>query len=132
MRSSPGDVPEESWSDPARGRIRFRTLIGDRASDTDSLSAGISELSPGGWLARHRHQPAEVYHVLDGAGIVEVDGAEHHVGTGATVFIPGGHWHAARNPGPEPFRVFYAFAVDSFADVHYEFAHPDAGQPGRG
>lgn len=124
--SSVEDAEEQSWSGDVRGRVRFRTLIDGQVTATDSITAGVGELAPGDWLGRHRHRPAEVYHVLTGAGVVEVDEVEHHVTAGATLFIPGGHWHAVRNTGTEPFRVFYTYAVDSFAEVQYEFAHGPA------
>lgn len=132
VRGSSCEAPEESWADDARGRVRFRTLVDGEATPTDSITAGVSELPPGGWLGRHRHEPAEVYHVLSGEGTVEIDDVEHPVGVGATVFIPGGHWHAARNTGTEPFRVFYVFAVDTFAEVEYEFAAPQPEGAGGG
>ena len=125
VRSDVDEAPEESWTDEVRGSVRFRTLLDGEVTPTDSVTAGVSELPPGGWLGRHRHEPAEVYHVLSGVGILEIGDEEHHVRGGATVYIPGNEWHAARNPGTEPFRVFYAFAVDSFAEVRYEFADED-------
>lgn len=50
----------------------------------------LSEVSvPGGWrTARHAHSHAELYHVLAGAGWVELDGHCLDLGTGDTVAIP--------------------------------------------
>jgi quercetin dioxygenase-like cupin family protein len=115
------EAPEETWTDDVRGDVRFRTLIGDGSTPTGSMSAGVSELAPGGRLGRHRHAPAEVYHVLAGRGTVEVEGTDHEISAGATVFIPGNSWHAVRNPHTEPLRVFYVFAVDSFDEVDYDW-----------
>lgn len=118
------DVPVETWADPVRGDLGFRTLVG-RDSTTDSLTAGVSEVPPGGWLGLHRHAPAEVYHVLGGHGTVTLDGDEHAVGPGSVVFIPGGLEHGIRNTRQEELRFFYAFAVGSMAEVEYHFSAAD-------
>jgi mannose-6-phosphate isomerase-like protein (cupin superfamily) len=116
------DVPLEQWADPVRGEVGFRTLFGDGSRPTDSLTAGITELAPGGWLGHHRHEPAEVYYVVTGEGVVVLDGTEHAVGAGSAVFIPGDVEHGIRNTAQEPLRFFYAFPVGSFADIEYRFA----------
>jgi mannose-6-phosphate isomerase-like protein (cupin superfamily) len=82
----------------------------------------MTELQPGGWLGLHRHEPAEVYHVVEGQGTVCLDDTEHPVRAGCTVFIPGDVEHGIRATGQEPLRFFYAFAVDSFEDVEYRFS----------
>jgi quercetin dioxygenase-like cupin family protein len=115
------DVPLETWDDPVRGRVGFRTVVGDGQVATSSLTAGMTELEPGGWLGLHRHEPAEVYHVVAGEGRVSLDGTEHAVRAGSSVFIPGDVEHGIRAVGQEPLRFFYAFAVDSFEEVTYHF-----------
>ena len=122
------DVPLEEWADPVRGEVGFRTLFGGAgggATATDSLTAGLTELGPGGWLGLHRHEPSEVYYVVAGEGTVVLDGAECTVGAGSAVFIPGDVEHGIRNTGEDTLRFFYAFAVSSFEDIEYRFsAHP--------
>jgi quercetin dioxygenase-like cupin family protein len=115
-------VPLERWSDPVRGEVGFRTLFGDDATATASVTAGVTEMEPGDWLGRHRHAPAEIYYVLAGEGTMELDGEQHAVRTGSAVFIPGDLEHGIRNTGSERLRFFYAFAADSFADIEYRFS----------
>lgn len=43
---SESDVPLERWSDPVRGEVGFRTLVGG-GTPTDSLTAGVTEMRPG-------------------------------------------------------------------------------------
>src|ERR1700712_775391 len=76
-------VPLETWSDPVRGVVGFRTLVGDGTTATDSLTAGVTEMGPGGWLGHHRHEPAEIYYVLEGTGTVVLAGQEHPVHAGS-------------------------------------------------
>lgn len=118
------ELPLETWSDPVRGRIGFRTFFGGAGRSTESLTCGLAELVPGGWLGLHRHAPAEVYHVVEGAGTVVLGGEEHAVGAGSAVFIPGDVEHGVQNTGAEVLRFFYAFAVDSFDEVEYRFSEP--------
>jgi quercetin dioxygenase-like cupin family protein len=117
---SAADVEPESWSDPVRGEVGFRTIFGGATAETD-FTAGVSELEPGGWLGHHRHEPAEIYYVLRGEGVLTIDGEDHPVSAGSAAHIPGNSEHAVRNTGDGPLRVFYAFAVGSFDQIDYHF-----------
>ena len=55
----------ERWSDDLRGHLDFRTLFGDGATPTMTMSAGVSYLRPGQWLGRHKHQATEIYYVIE-------------------------------------------------------------------
>ena len=112
----------DGWDDPVKGLISWRTLFSGDQTPTNALTAGVAELEPGGCLGLHRHTPPEIYYVLEGSGIVTLDGAEHKVTTGAAVFIPGDCEHGIRNDGAAPLRLLYAFAVDAFSQVEYRFS----------
>lgn len=116
------DCRPDGWDDPLKGRIGWRTLFSADATPTEALTAGLAELQPGGWLGLHRHAPAEIYYVLEGRGIVTLDGTEVEVGAGSAVFIPADAEHGIRNCGDTPLRLLYAFPVNSFADVEYRFS----------
>jgi quercetin dioxygenase-like cupin family protein len=115
------EVAPETWDD-ARGRIAFHTLVSGGATPSDGLVAGLAIVEPGGSLAKHRHEPAEIYHIVEGQGVVTIDGVRHAVSSGATVFIPGNAWHAIENGFQAPLRFFYVFPGDRFEDVEYVFA----------
>ena len=112
----------DGWDDSVKGLISWRTLFSGDQTPTNALTAGVAELQPGGWLGLHRHTPPEIYYVLEGRGIVSLDGTEHKVAAGAAVFIPGDCEHGIRNDGAEPLRLLYAFAVNSFDEVEYRFS----------
>ena len=112
----------DRWDDPVKGRVGWRTLFSADQTPTEALTAGVADLQPGGWLGLHRHTPPEIYYVLEGSGIVTLDGVEHPVAAGAAVFIPGDCEHGISNAGAAPLRFLYAFAVDSFAEVEYRFS----------
>ncbi len=117
------DCPTEGWDDATRGRITWRTLLSGDRTPTDQLTLGVTEIGPGqpSPFHPHRHAQAEIYYVLSGEGIVSIDGLEHPLRAGSSVFIPGDVWHGARNTGRDTLRLLYVFAADSFADVRYTF-----------
>jgi mannose-6-phosphate isomerase-like protein (cupin superfamily) len=114
------DVEPQSWND-RRGRLSFQTLVSGDTTPSDSLVAGISIVEAGGVLALHSHAQAEIYFVVEGAGLVTIDDVEHKVSSGATLFIPGDARHCVRNPFEATFRFFYVFAADRFDDIRYNF-----------
>ncbi len=74
-----------------------------------------------GKLSAHRHEQPEIYLVLDGTGIVTIDGSPSAVSPGVSVFIPGGALHSVRSTGTTDLRFAYVLAADSFEDVTYVF-----------
>jgi mannose-6-phosphate isomerase-like protein (cupin superfamily) len=113
---------QETWDDPARGRLGFRTLFASEHTPTATLTSGVADLPVDGRLEVHRHDPAEVYYCLSGEGVVTLDGDEHPVSEGSAVFIPGGLPHGVRNTGPSVLRIFYVLAADGMGDVEYDFS----------
>ena len=114
------DVEPERWAEPVRGEMGFRTVFGDSSAETD-FTAGVTELEPGGWMAGHRHEPAEIYYVVSGEGKLTIEGEEHAVSAGTAAHIPGNSEHAIRNTADAPLRFFWAFAVGSLDQIEYHF-----------
>jgi quercetin dioxygenase-like cupin family protein len=114
------DIESETWSDPIRGDVGFRTVFGGDVT-TAEFTVGVADLEAGGWLGQHRHDPAEIYYVVSGHGIVSIDGQEQEVRAGAVVYIPGNSEHGIRNTGSGRLHFFYAFAVGSFEEIEYQF-----------
>ncbi len=118
--------PDDGWDEPdGRGAARWKTLFSGDITATAGLTSGIVFLDPGGFLAPHRHPPAELYHVLDGELMVTIDGVIHHARAGDTLHIPAMAEHGCRNHSDVPMRFLYVFPTNSFADVVYEFSTRD-------
>lgn len=113
-------MPAESFPD---GKVSWKTLFTASRTPTDSLTTGIAVCSPKtGHLCAHRHAQAEVYYIIEGQGVVQIDGKESHVQAGSVVFIPGDAEHAVWNVGEGSLRWFYVFPTDSFEDVVCKFS----------
>jgi quercetin dioxygenase-like cupin family protein len=114
----------ETWDDPAlaaRSAVRWRLIFSGRRTPTEALSMGLAELAPGGVLPPHHHAPAELYHVLDGEGLAEIEGEHHRLRAGASLFIPPAARHRLTNTGTAPLRFLFVFPTDSFEEVVYHF-----------
>jgi mannose-6-phosphate isomerase-like protein (cupin superfamily) len=124
-------IDKEGYNDRDHGRCSWRTLISSDRTPSNSLTAGIATCGPrkesqpassGGNLAPHRHYHAEIYFIMSGEGIVNVDMIEHKVKAGSVVFIPGNAEHSVRNLSlTEELVWYYCFAAESFQDVRYRF-----------
>jgi quercetin dioxygenase-like cupin family protein len=60
--------------------------------------------APGFGPPRHRHREAEIFRVLEGRYLYEVDGRRFHAETGDVVSVPGGAAHAFVNVTDRPAR----------------------------
>jgi quercetin dioxygenase-like cupin family protein len=105
-----------------RGNVWWKTLISAGTTESSALTLGVGRLPPGATLREHRHEQPEVYLVLEGSGVVTIDGSTRRVDAGAAVFIPGNAAHSIECMGDTELRVAYAFAADAFEDVEYVFS----------
>lgn len=114
-------VPLSGGTDPTYGEVRWRTLINGTAETPRDMVLGIAEFEAGGRLQPHRHDPAEFYFGLEGAGIVTIDGMPHDISPGVAIYIPGGAEHDTV-AGGEGLRFAYGFPNGCFEDIEYQFS----------
>jgi quercetin dioxygenase-like cupin family protein len=105
-----------------RGEARWKTLISAGLTRSEGLTVGVGRLPPGGSLHTHRHEQHEAYLVLDGTGVVTIEGTARPVRPGVAVFIPGNALHSVEATGDSDLQIAYVLAADSFHDVEYVFA----------
>jgi quercetin dioxygenase-like cupin family protein len=118
----PKEAPE-GWNEPeGRGVIFWKTLFSRDMTPTESMSAGIVVLPQNGFLALHRHAPAEIYHMIEGTADVTIDGKTTTLTVGDTVFIPPLVEHGIRNTREADCRFLYVFPTDSFGEIEYMFS----------
>lgn len=112
---------EERWNDELRGHVQWRTLFSSERTPSEALTAGVAEIPPGSELKAHRHAEPELYYIIEGEGVVPIDGLEYPVQVGTAVFIPGDATHRIENRSQFSLRLLYVFAADSFNEVEYVF-----------
>jgi len=120
----PEGLPWETREDPelaARIGTRWRLIFSGRHTPTGAMTLGLAEFPPGAVLPLHHHAPAEVYHALEGEGLVEVEGEPHRLRPGLSLFIPANARHRTTNTGEGPLRFLFVFPTDSFEEVVYHF-----------
>lgn len=116
--------PVERWDEIDGGAVTWRTLLSSDRDPTRGITLGVVDLPgrvPTPADRRHRHEPSEAYYVLHGEGFVDVDGVVTPLRAGSAVHVPGGAWHRAWSEHPDGMRMLYAFPVDAFDEVVYEF-----------
>jgi quercetin dioxygenase-like cupin family protein len=119
------DLEWETWPNEEdvrkRGLVYFKTLVSSDVTRSGELTMGIAKIPPGEALRKHRHRQAEIYLILEGTGVVEIDSEARSVGAGSTVFIPGDAPHSCENTGASELRFAYVFPADSFEEIEYVF-----------
>jgi oxalate decarboxylase/phosphoglucose isomerase-like protein (cupin superfamily) len=113
----------ECWEDPSRGTLKWKTLVSNDITPSDSMTAGIGELEPGmdSRLEVHAHEQPEIYYLLEGKGVIFLDGGRYELRPGHAVFIPSNARHGIQNTGKGPLRFFYVFPTDRYSEVRYSF-----------
>ena len=77
-----------------------KLLVRPEACGSKHLDHRISSYQPRGFVATHVHKVQEqVYHVLEGEGLVELDGEKRVVRRHDVIFVPPGVSHALYNTG---------------------------------
>jgi mannose-6-phosphate isomerase-like protein (cupin superfamily) len=123
--ASTADRDREAWQDATRGNVSWFTLFSGDITPTSAMSAGIMDVPPdGGVLEPHRHEQAEIYFVVEGTGVLTIDGVATTIIPGTAAFIPGDAEHSVRNESTGLLRIFYVFPTDSFAEIVYRFPRP--------
>jgi len=105
-------------SEPPQPAIKRAASIEYEAVDaTEGLSKGVLvgpgdgapnlairrfELEPGGSVPKHTNELEHEQYVLEGEYVVGIDGEEHTVSAGDSIFIPAGTVHWYRNDGDAP------------------------------
>jgi len=77
-----------------------KLLVHPDTAGSRRIDHRISTYAPKAYVAPHTHRIQEqIYHVLDGEGLMEIDGERRVIRRHDVVFIPPGHEHALYNSG---------------------------------
>jgi quercetin dioxygenase-like cupin family protein len=75
--------------------------------DGPEIGADLIEMQPGSAFPLHIHPGEHILYVIQGQGLVHVDGVDQRVKTGDTIFIPAEYPHAVKtiSTATEPFLI---------------------------
>jgi quercetin dioxygenase-like cupin family protein len=95
---------------PAIKRTMLQRI--DTNSNQEAVTA-IAEIAPGGQSGRHSHPGTESSYVLQGEGLLEIDGQQaRSVKAGDSFTIPAESVHNAKVSGASPLRVLTTYVVE--------------------
>ena len=82
------------------GGALSKPLVMAETAGSRHIDYRISMYQPMAYVKLHKHKVQEqVYHVLDGEGLMEIDGERHVVRKHDVIFLPPGVEHAISNTG---------------------------------
>jgi len=119
--SGPALIHEDERDEIRAGEDRvFRYLV-----HTDLGCEQITQFV--GWIPKskapfHRHPYEEVIFILEGHGILHLEGqlAASEFGPGTSIYLPDGVVHCLENPGPAPIRLLGVFYPSGSPGAAYE------------
>ena len=93
------EVPWREFPDHSGGALS-KPLVMPESAASRHIDYRISMYQPMAYVARHKHKVQEqVYHVLEGEGLMEIGNEKHVVRKHDVIFLPPGVEHAISNTG---------------------------------
>lgn len=94
---------------PANGYAEV-LLASSQINSVHKFSMGRQLLPPGGRVRLHAHDRAEeVFYVLKGSGIAEIDGQPHRLGPGVSLYFGHNRQHTIINDGDTDLQWLWIF-----------------------
>jgi mannose-6-phosphate isomerase-like protein (cupin superfamily) len=83
---------------------------------TRGIQAGIIRLHPGEIDTQGPHTVDEVYYVIEGNGFIKLDGKDHEIRQGTSIFVPANHkFHGNK----QDLVIFYALGGRNLNRLRY-------------
>ena len=93
------EVPWRQFPDHFGGALS-KPLVMPETAGSKQLDYRISMYQPMAYVKVHQHKLQEqVYHVLEGEGLMQIDGKDHVVRKHDVIFLPPGVDHSISNTG---------------------------------
>ncbi|HBK05639.1 MAG TPA: cupin [Acetobacteraceae bacterium] len=102
------NIVEVMWeTPPAHYDAHSKMLVTPETANTALFDHRISSYQPKGYVAPHKHKVQEqIYHVLEGEGLMEIDGERVVVRRHDCIHLPPGVEHAIYNTGLQDLVFF--------------------------
>lgn len=82
-----------------RDGITSYLLASKRTGGAKNIAVTLVEMDVDGFQHIHTHEPEQTYTILEGSGLMTVDGEQRQVGPGDCIFIPSWAEHGLQNTG---------------------------------
>jgi mannose-6-phosphate isomerase-like protein (cupin superfamily) len=93
------EVPWKEYPDHFGGALS-KSLVNPENASAQHLDYRISMYQPMAYVKLHKHKVQEqLYHVLEGEGLMEIDGKAQVVRRHDVIYLPPGVEHAIQNSG---------------------------------
>jgi mannose-6-phosphate isomerase-like protein (cupin superfamily) len=99
-----------------RDNITSHLLVSALTCDAENLAITLVEMEPGGVQHTHSHAPEQMYYILEGSGVMTVDGERRQVQAGDCIYFPSFAKHGLENTGGTALRYLSA-ASPSFTEA---------------
>jgi len=97
----------------------IRPLIDRTTSPINQCSLAEEILPPGASVTPHHHEVIEeIYYVIEGQGVMKIDGEEREVGEGDAIYIPRLARHTLTNTGEAPMKILLVCGPAFFHEDH--------------
>jgi len=90
--------------------LSHRTVAGS-PQGLKQMEVWVQTVEPGAATPVHRHDCEEAIVILEGSGVLAMDGREQTFGAGSTLVIPRYAVHQVKSTGPDPIRLVAALAA---------------------
>lgn len=96
---------------------KTRVLLGENgAINGEHFCQGYVVIYPGGYIPEHEHPTVESYTILQGHGVMTVDGESQPIFQGELVYMEAGKSHGLRNTGDRDMHMMFVYAPNMIVD----------------
>ena len=92
----------------------------DGNTGATQISSGVAEFAVGASAPTHYHDAEESVIVIEGEGLMVINGEEHIVRPNDAAFIPPGAHHSIANHGGRPFKISWTYASINWSTTPVE------------
>ncbi|MFN2272533.1 MAG: cupin domain-containing protein [Anaerolineae bacterium] len=100
-----------------RDNITSHLLVSALTCGAENLAITLVEMEPGGVQHIHSHKPEQMYYILEGSGVMSVDGEQRQVQAGDCIYYPPFAKHGLENTGGTVLRYLSAASPSFTAEA---------------
>jgi quercetin dioxygenase-like cupin family protein len=101
---------------PANGHVEVH-VSRHHHTTSSPFESGLQEVAVGGRVREHAHHPhEELILVVDGEGTAVIEGEEHPMRAGTTLYLAPDYKHTFINTGEAPLRFFWVLMPGGLSD----------------